>query len=110
MTTPEKSKVAETLAEFRGNYVYNLLDENVRRFNAQVPTLVQWDDHQTRNNWFPGRILADDDRYKVVKSCDLLAARGKQAFLEYTPMRFNPNDPERIYRSPRVERRYANSI
>ena len=35
--TAEKSKVAETLAEFRGNFRYNLLDENVRRFNAQVP-------------------------------------------------------------------------
>jgi alkaline phosphatase D len=99
VTTKEKSKVAETLTEFRGNYIYNLLDENVRRFNAQVPQLVQWDDHETRNNWFPGRILHDDDRYKLVKSCDLLAARAKQAFLEYTPIRFDANDPERIYRS-----------
>lgn len=65
LTTPEKSKVAETLAEFRGNFTYNLLDENVRRFNAQVPQLVQWDDHETRNNWFPGQMLTDDDRYTV---------------------------------------------
>jgi hypothetical protein len=36
VTTEEKSKVAETLAEFRGNFRYNLLDENLRRFNAQV--------------------------------------------------------------------------
>lgn len=98
LTTPEKSKVAETLAEFRGNYVYNLLDENVRRFNAQVPQLVQWDDHETTNNWYPGEMLLSDDRYKV-KSSSLLAARAKQAFLEYTPMRFDANDPERIYRS-----------
>ena len=100
ITTPEKSKVAETLAEFRGNYTYNLLDENVRRFNAQVPQLVQWDDHETRNNWSPGQMLSDDDpNYKIVKSCDLLAARAKKAFLEYTPIRFDANDPERIYRS-----------
>ena len=46
LTTPEKAKVAETLAEFRGNYVYNLLDEHVRRFNADIPQLVQWDDHE----------------------------------------------------------------
>lgn len=98
LTTPEKSKVAETLAEFRGNYIYNLLDENVRRFNAQVPQLVQWDDHETRNNWFPGQILTDDDRYKV-KSCDLLSARAKRAFMEYVPIAFDANDPERIYRS-----------
>ena len=34
VTTKEKSKVAETLDEFRGNYTYNLLDDNVRRFNS----------------------------------------------------------------------------
>lgn len=98
LTTLEKSKVAETLTEFRGNFIYNLLDENVRRFNAQVPQLVQWDDHETRNNWSPGQMLMDDDRYKV-KSVSLLAARAKQAFLEYTPMRLDCNDSERIYRS-----------
>jgi alkaline phosphatase D len=98
LTTPEKSKVAETLTEFRGNYIYNLLDENVRRFNAQVPQLVQWDDHETTNNWYPGEMLLDDNRYKV-KSVSLLAARAKRAFLEYTPIRFDYNDSERIYRS-----------
>jgi len=98
LTTAEKSKVAETLAEFRGNFIYNLLDENVRRFNAQVPQLVQWDDHETRNNWFPGQILTDDDRY-TVKSCDLLSVRAKQAFMEYMPIRFTPGAPEQIYRS-----------
>ncbi|AFZ57827.1 alkaline phosphatase D family protein [Anabaena cylindrica FACHB-243] len=97
ITTEEKSKVAETLKEFRGNYIYNLLDENVRRFNAQVSQLVQWDDHEVRNNWYPGQIL-DDGRYKV-KDISLLASRAKQAFLEYTPIRFNPQDPKRIYRS-----------
>ncbi len=98
LTTAEKSKVAETLAEFRGNFTYNLLDENVRRFNAQVPQLVQWDDHETRNNWFPGQMLTDDDRY-TVKSCDLLSVRAKQAFMEYMPIRFTPGAPEQIYRS-----------
>src|SRR5262249_41374866 len=55
LTTPEKSKVCETLAEFRGAFAYNLLDENKRRFAAEVPFLVQWDDHETRNNWYPGQ-------------------------------------------------------
>jgi alkaline phosphatase D len=62
ITTPEKSKVAETLQEFRGNYIYNLLDENVLRFNAQVPQIVQWDDHETTNNWYPSEVLLNDDR------------------------------------------------
>jgi alkaline phosphatase D len=98
ITTEEKSKVAETLKEFRGNYIYNLLDENIRRFNAEVPQLVQWDDHEVRNNWYPGQVISNDDRYKV-KSVSLLAARGKQAFLEYNPIRLDGNDPEQIYRS-----------
>lgn len=101
ITTLEKSKVAETLTEFRGNYIYNLLDENIRRFNAQVPQLVQWDDHEVTNNWYPGEILTDvgsDARY-TVKDVNLLTARARQAFLEYLPIRFDPQDPERIYRS-----------
>ncbi len=97
IVTPEKSKVAETLDEFRGNHRYNLLDENFRRFNAEVPMLAQWDDHEVRNNWYPGQVL-DDDKY-TVKSVDLLAARARHAFLDYTPLRFNPDDPERIYRA-----------
>ncbi len=99
LVTPEKSKVAETLDEFRGNHRYNLLDENVRRFNADTPTLAQWDDHEVRNNWSPGQML-DDPKY-TVKSVDLLAARAKRAFLDYLPLRFNPDDPERIYRAYR---------
>ena len=96
ITTPEKSKVAETLNEFRGNHRYNLMDENLRRFNAEVPMFAQWDDHEVRNNWYPGQIL-DDNRY-TVKSVDMLAARAKRAFLDYMPIRFNPEDPERVYR------------
>ena len=58
IVTEEKSKVAETLAEFRGNYKYNLLDRNVRAFNAQVPILAQWDDHEVTNDWSPDEELA----------------------------------------------------
>ena len=97
LVTEETSKVAETLAEFRGNYKYNLLDENVRRFNAEVPMLAQWDDHEVVNNWYPGETLESDDRYSV-KSASLLFARGARAFHEYMPLRTSPNEPERIYR------------
>ncbi|MET7617149.1 alkaline phosphatase D family protein [Streptomyces sp. NPDC005408] len=89
ITTEEKSKVAETLGEFRGNFRYNLLDENVRRFNAQVPTIVQWDDHEVRNNWYPGQIL-DDVRY-TEKNVDVLAERSMRAFSEYFPISTLPS-------------------
>jgi alkaline phosphatase D len=98
LVSPEKSKVAETLDEFRGAYRYNLLDENVRRFYAEVPLLVQWDDHEVMNNWYPSETLADDKRY-TEKSVAVLSARARQAFLEYNPIAANPEDPDRIYRS-----------
>ncbi|MFJ6435476.1 alkaline phosphatase D family protein [Streptomyces sp. NPDC091416] len=84
VTTEEKAKVAETLAEYRGNFRYNLLDEHLRRFNAQVPSVIQWDDHEVRNNWYPGQIL-DDARY-TEKNVDVLAARSMRAFGEYFPV------------------------
>lgn len=98
LTIEEKAKVAETLQEFRGNYAYNLMDENVRAFNAAVPVIMQWDDHETTNNWYPNEVLASDDRYQV-KSMGLLSARARQAFLEYNPIRASVEDPERIYRT-----------
>ena len=78
LVTEAKSKVAESLAEYRGAFAYNLMDEHKRRFMAEVPFLVQWDDHETRNNWYPGQIL-DDPRYKNERSLSLLSARSKRA-------------------------------
>jgi alkaline phosphatase D len=95
IVTEAKSKVAESVEEFRGNYRYNLLDENVRAFNASVAQVVLWDDHETTNNWDPFKQL-EDPRYKE-KSCALLAARAKQALFEYTPLLPTQGEPERIY-------------
>ena len=100
IVTPEKSKVAETLDEFRGNHRYNLLDDNVRRFNASLSQFVIWDDHEVLNNWYPSEILGSEMPHSE-HSVALLAARAKRAFQEYTPMRFDPTDPERIYRAIR---------
>jgi len=96
LTTPEKSKVAETVAEFRGNYRYNLLDANVRRFNSEVPIFAQWDDHEVVNNWYPGKMLLEDKRYQV-KDVNTLAAHARQAFFEYLPLR--GNDRAKVYRT-----------
>ncbi|MGP3983007.1 alkaline phosphatase D family protein [Streptomyces sp. KR80] len=97
VTTEEKSKVAETLAEYRGNFRYNLLSEELRRFNAQVPAIVQWDDHEVVNNWYPGEIL-DDARY-TEKRVDVLAAHARQAFTEYFPVStLRPGRDGRIHR------------
>jgi alkaline phosphatase D len=100
LVTPEKSKVAETLDEFRGNHRYNLLDEHVRRFNASLSQFVIWDDHEVLNNWYPTEILGPEVPH-AEKSVALLAARARRAFQEYTPCRADPSDPERIYRACR---------
>jgi hypothetical protein len=96
ITTEGKSKVAETLDEYRAAFAYNLLDENKRRFAAETAFLVQWDDHEVRNNWYPGQIIGID-AYKV-KSASLLSAYARQAMFEYNPMRFDGEDAERVYR------------
>ena len=96
--TPEVSKVAETLAEFRGRYKYNLLDINLRRFNAEVPQIWQWDDHEVVNNWSDAKDLKGDDRYSV-KDVPTLVARATQAFHEFAPLRpHDAEESERIYR------------
>ncbi|MHB9849560.1 alkaline phosphatase D family protein [Streptomyces krungchingensis] len=100
ITTEEKSKVAESLAEFRGNFRYNLLDENLKRFNAQVPSIIQWDDHEVRNNWYPGEVIVASDTRYTEKSVDVLAARARRAFSEYFPLStLRPGDKDgRVYR------------
>lgn len=98
IVTPAKSKVAETIEDFRGNFQYNLLDEHMRRFNAEVPQITMWDDHEVRDNWYPTRNLDRDDRY-TSKSMALIAARARQAFFEYNPLPQSGDDPERIYRT-----------
>jgi alkaline phosphatase D len=98
VVTPEVSKVAETLDEFRGRYRYNLIDDNLRRFNAEVPQIWQWDDHEVTNNWSDSKDLSADARY-TEKNVPLLTARGARAFLDYAPLRpFDARESQRVYR------------
>ena len=98
IVTPEVSKVAETLDEFRGRYKYNLLDHNLRRFNAEVPTIWLWDDHEITNNWSPSKDLEGDDSY-AEKNIAELVTLGTIAALEYAPIRYYQGfESQRIYR------------
>ncbi len=97
----DKAKPAETLAEFRANYKYNLLDKNVLAFNAEVPIFAQWDDHEVTNNWWPGEPLtrAEHQRKKYAeKNALILAARASRAFHEYMPLRRTQAEAGRVYR------------
>ena len=95
LLTDEKAKVAETLAEYRGQYKYNLLDKNVLAFNAQVPMLAQWDDHEVSNNWSDSKQF--DERY-TEKNVRLLAARASRAFHEFMPIAPIAAEQNRVYR------------
>jgi len=98
LVTEETSKVAESLREFRGRYAYNLMDENVRRFSAEVPQIWQWDDHEVMNNYSDSKDISGDARY-TEKSVPLLVARATRAFLEYAPFRYHGiEESERVYR------------
>jgi alkaline phosphatase D len=107
LVTPEKSKVAETLAEYRGNYRYTLLDDNYRRFAAEVPVVAQWDDHEVVNNWYPGEVLSYRSEYAIENRVDVLAARSSRAFNEYFPTRKIPVTTSRPYPWNRVYRKLS---
>ena len=96
IVTEEKSKPAETLNEFRGNYKYNLFDECVRAFNADVPILAQWDDHEVTNDWCPGEEVSAETYSDT--SLLQLVAHGHRAFYEFMPIRETLAQGGRIYR------------
>ncbi|MDB4946249.1 MAG: secreted alkaline phosphatase [Labilithrix sp.] len=74
VVTADKSRGAETLADFRGAHRYPRLSREVRALSAKASTFAIWDDHEVRNNWFPGG-----------PGIDALAPRALRAFAEYTP-------------------------
>ncbi|MPY71462.1 MAG: twin-arginine translocation signal domain-containing protein [Alphaproteobacteria bacterium] len=97
IVTPAKSRIAETVEDYRGCYSYNFLDDHYRRFAAAVPQLCTWDDHEVTNNWWPGR--KRKERYRTDTAT--LVDRGRQAFFDYTPMRRNPANPTALHRAVR---------
>jgi alkaline phosphatase D len=96
LVTEEKSEVAHSLAQFRGNYKYNLLDDNVRAFHAEVPMFAQWDDHEVTNDWSPVGSI-DETGYDET-GCSRLVARARRAFFEFMPIRELPEQAGRVYR------------
>lgn len=97
VVTEPKSAVAQTLEQFRGQYAYNLTDANYLKFNASVAQVVQWDDHEAVNNWYPGGTVADGKGY-TERSMDTLAQRGWQAFHEWLPLEPKEAVDGRLYR------------
>ena len=95
LVTEEKSAVAQTLRQFRGNYRYNWLDANLRAFHAEVPMLAQWDDHEVTDDWSPATV---DGSGADEAGNSQLVARARRAFFEYMPIREIPAQQGRVYR------------
>ena len=96
LVTPEKERVAQSLSQFRGNFRYNYLDQHFRHFSAHCPQVYTWDDHETKNNWYPNSRLRDA-RYTERKT-NLLSAWARKSFFEYLPVAQKGSSPNRIYR------------
>ncbi len=79
---------AVTLEQYRAKQRYQRGSLPLRRFLSTVPVYVTWDDHDVRNN-FAGPY---DDQMPA----------GRQALLDYWPIREQPEDPYRLYRSVRA--------
>ena len=97
-----KERVADSLADFRACFAYNLEDAAMRRFAARVPIAAQWDDHEVRNNWFPGGDTAGDPRYRAVRAESELARRALRALRDYVPFG-GRRMARRIARGPLVD-------
>ncbi|MBO4222294.1 alkaline phosphatase [Bradyrhizobium neotropicale] len=96
IVTEEKSTVARTLAQFRGNYKYNWCDANFRAFHAEVPMFAQWDDHEVADDWSP--IGSADETGYAEDGSSRLVARARRAFHEFMPMRATLAQDGRVYR------------
>lgn len=75
---------AQTLEDYRAAYRRNRDDEPFRRFARTTSIYAIWDDHEVFNNF---------DRMEPRLPV------GRRAFLEYWPLRQEPSDPTRLYRS-----------
>ncbi len=76
--------IASSLDGYRAKHRYQREDPSLQRFLAAVPVYAMWDDHEVRNN-FSG-------------PHEPLMAAGRQALLDYWPIRTPPEEPFRLYR------------
>lgn len=84
---PGADFLATSLDAYRAKHRYQRGAPDLRRFLAEVPVIVTWDDHEVRNN-FSGPY-------------EPLMAFGRQALFEYWPVGGQADDPFRLYRKLR---------
>lgn len=79
------SFAAQTVDQYRAKHRYQRGAASLRRFLAETPVLVTWDDHEVRND-FSGPY-------------DSQMPAGRQALLDYWPIGTPSDEPTRLYRT-----------
>ncbi len=77
---------ARHISQFRDKYVTNRKDDPSQRLFAETSLFVVWDDHEVEDNY---------------RALDPVAPVGRRAFFDYWPVRQDPSDSTRVYRSAR---------
>lgn len=92
----EPDKEILTLEDYRARYGHYRLDEDLQALHAAKPMIAVWDDHETANNtWKDGA----ENHSENEGPFRARAAAALQAYLEWLPIRENPQDSEQIYRA-----------
>jgi alkaline phosphatase D len=80
----DRNGTATQLPEFWSKYRDNRDDAASQRLFAETSVYVVWDDHEVADNY---------------EGFHPLAATGRRAFFDYWPVRRNPQEADRLYRS-----------
>lgn len=80
----DRDGVATALSQFWAKYAANRNDLPTQRLFSETSLYATWDDHEVANDYLPSHPLAPI---------------GRRAFFDYWPVRQDPEDPNRLYRS-----------
>ncbi|MBU3660478.1 MAG: T9SS type A sorting domain-containing protein [Flavobacteriales bacterium] len=85
-----------SLSDYRTRYSHYRLDADLRNVHQQYAFISVWDDHETANNsWKDG---AGNHTPGTEGDWSIRKSSGKQAYLEWMPVREQSADTTRIYR------------
>ena len=74
---------------------------HLRAFNAEVPMVAQWDDHEVLNNWYPTEVLGaagNDARYTEKQRRRARRARASRRSSTTPRSAASARDPRQVYR------------
>jgi len=95
---PRGVSQAATLAGFREAWRYNREDPGYRALLSSASTYAVWDDHEVVNDFGPEEATRSAPPYQAGVS---LLPAGRQALLDWNPIREDAADPTRLYRARR---------